>query len=221
MALVHNFRIKYTIYTSAFDKLEDPFYYYVDSIDEAKSMVHLLDSYNGHLHELIHSFSADLEIFDSKSQQWVLWSDKDGKSIWDLVEEDEFDEDYYFDKELKKLLTGLLWKSQVESPMYSVYLGGIDNILEQLLKHTDCASNVTTKIQEIDEFFSPITEKQDYHDQREKAELERYQTLLLFLKKYLNEIKVYCIGDTEIEVYVLGKTVTDCVAGLTTKIVKA
>ena len=219
MNSVHNFRIKYTVYTSRFEKLAKPFYYYVNSVDEAKDMVHLLDDYNGHIHELMDSFSADLEFFDLKSQEWLVWTDEDGQCIWDLVDEDE-DEDSYFNRKLKEMLTGLVWKSKIKSLIHCVYLGAIDNIPEYILKNTDSNSIDDIKSGNIDELFYPVIKVQNYHGETEKAEVKRYQNLLLFLKKYLSNIRVYYIGDSEIKVYIIGETIMNCFAGLTTKIVK-
>ncbi len=48
------------------------------------------------------------------------------------------------------------------------------------------------------------------------AECKRYQRLVKLLQTHLTDLKVYRLGEVEIDVYVLGKTESGAIAGLAT-----
>ncbi len=50
--------------------------------------------------------------------------------------------------------------------------------------------------------------------------MKKFQTLVQTLKDNLNEIKVYRIGAIDIDVYIIGKTQSGDLAGLSTKVVE-
>ncbi len=48
------------------------------------------------------------------------------------------------------------------------------------------------------------------------AECKRYQALVNLLQTHLTDIKVYRVGSCEVNVYILGKTTRNAIAGLST-----
>lgn len=125
---------------------------------------------------------------------------------------------------VKKLATaceGLLWLSESDYPWEVIYWQDVTNcdrptLLQRYSYHPE--TKVVTKT--VDSFFAPAIQEQEWHEATEKAETKRYQNLYNLLKENLQDVRVYLVGEVEIDVYVLGKIDDNAVAGLSTKIVE-
>ncbi len=117
---------------------------------------------------------------------------------------------------LSKATEGLLWLSESDYPFESVCIENVDNIKSKLLELTNCNSKTNIEVQELDEFFSRVTEEKDWYNSEEMAECKRYQALVNLLKTYLSDLKVYRVGSCEVKVYILGKTESGKIVGLST-----
>jgi Nuclease A inhibitor-like protein len=60
----------------------------------------------------------------------------------------------------------------------------------------------------------------DWYGPEEKATVARYQQLVKLLQSALSDIQVYRVGETELTVYIVGKTPEGSLAGLSTKVVE-
>ncbi len=117
---------------------------------------------------------------------------------------------------LSQAAEGLLWLSESDYPFETVCIENVDNIKSKLLELTKCNSETTIEVKELDEFFDRVTEEKDWYNSEEMAECKRYQALVNLLETHLSDIKVYRIGSCEIKVYILGKTESGAIAGLST-----
>ena len=139
----------------------------------------------------------------------VSWSDRLTPSI-----------DSEIPNQLQNLTDGLLWLSEADYPFEVFVWDDLTTITpEQLCEKTGHSPNISIKTMGIDDFFCVCTTEEDWHNQEEKAEVKRYQELLSFLKKNLEEIKVYKLGKCEIDVYIVGQCNSQLI-GLQTKIVE-
>jgi hypothetical protein len=114
----------------------------------------------------------------------------------------------------------LLWHSESDYPFKTVYWEDVDDINAKLLQVTDCTPETTIEVKELDRFFSQAIEEKDWYNSEEMAECQRYQALVNLLKTHISDIKVYRVGEVEIDVYILGKTESGSIAGLSTKMVE-
>ena len=121
--------------------------------------------------------------------------------------------------QLSQAVEGLFWLSESDYPFETVYLENVNNIEDTLLQLTDSNAKTKIEIKEVDSFFNRVT-KEDNWDEAELDECKRYQALVKFLKTQLQDIKVYRVGEWEIKVYILGKTESGSVAGLSTMVVE-
>ncbi|MDY6897934.1 MAG: nuclease A inhibitor family protein [Cyanobacteriota bacterium] len=117
---------------------------------------------------------------------------------------------------LKQKSDGLLWQSESDYPFEVIYWSNVDNINARLLQLTDCTLETTIEVRELDKFFSQATAESDWYNDEEMAECKRYRELVNLLKTHLTDIKVYRVGETEINYYILGKTESGSIAGLST-----
>ena len=116
---------------------------------------------------------------------------------------------------LKQESQGLLWHSESDYPFETIYWENVDDINTKLLQVTDC-SDKKIEVRELDSFFKRVTKEEDWYEQEEMAECKRYQALVKLLQTYLTDIKVYRVGSCEVNVYILGKTEKNAIAGLST-----
>lgn len=123
---------------------------------------------------------------------------------------------------LQGLVEGLTWMSETDAPLHVLYW---DNSMvlesnEQLLQHMQHPRTAVVGVGEVDQFFEPAVAEQDWFGEEEKETAARYRSLLSVLKQHLSHLKVYRVGEVEIDVYVLGRTEADSVVGIATQIVE-
>ena len=128
--------------------------------------------------------------------------------------------DREFISQLEKATLDLLWFSEAEYPFQVIYWNNLDHFNQHiLLQQGGYSSETKVVIQEIHSLFDPVTKKETWHNETEQAEVIKYQALVNLLAENLADIKVYLLGEIEIDVYILGNTEYKAIAGLTTKIV--
>ncbi len=120
---------------------------------------------------------------------------------------------------LQTLTQDLLWISETDAPFEIIQWQNQSNQLtnEQFLKLTGHSLETPIEILDLDDFFSAATEEQDWFGDEEKAIAKRYQELVVVLKQRLNQLKVYQVGEVNIDIYIVGETKLGEMVGLATK----
>ena len=122
---------------------------------------------------------------------------------------------------LRQLSKGLLWMSESDYPFETIYWKNQGNLTKKkLLQLSGHDFNTLVEVEQLDRFFVLAIKEQDWHEQEKKAEVKRYRVLLDFLKNYLRDIKVYRVGEVEIDIYIVGRTNSRNLAGLSTKAIE-
>ena len=124
-------------------------------------------------------------------------------------------------EKLSEAVKGLLWLSESEYPWQTVYWQDVNHLnCQTVLQH--CNYHPETKIitKTIDSFFKLAMKEREWYDEAERAEVKQYRDLYSLLKNNLEDIKVYLVGEVEIDVYVLGKSDDKEIIGLSTKTVE-
>jgi Nuclease A inhibitor-like protein len=120
---------------------------------------------------------------------------------------------------LKGLTAGLLFQSESDYPVepFEEKAAGAASARDFVaLKGTEGAA-----VRELDfSFFADAVKEQDWHDEEARARVKKFQALVKFLKESLTDIKVYRVGGTEADIYVVGKTAAGDFAGVKTKVVE-
>ena len=124
--------------------------------------------------------------------------------------------------QLGQITVNLSWFSEAEYPVRVIYWDNLDRDLDEnyLLQLGQYQPKTKVAVQEFNAFFSAVTKEESWHNQVERSEVLKYQTLVSLMANNLKNIKVYLLGEVKIDVYILGKTKADAIAGLTTKIVR-
>ncbi|MBD1848281.1 nuclease A inhibitor family protein [Cyanobacteria bacterium FACHB-63] len=123
---------------------------------------------------------------------------------------------------LQALTENLMWMSETDAPIQVFCWQDCSAIetSEQLLEKTHHEADTPVEGVELEKFFEPVTTEQGWFGDEERETAARYRSLLSALKQHLNDIKVYRVGEVEIDVYVVGVSKTRTVVGIATQIVE-
>lgn len=103
-----------------------------------------------------------------------------------------------------------LWSNQAQEPITA----------QKLLQLTGHPQDSPIEEVELEDFFRNCAFEQEWHNELQKSDVNKFQTLVESLKENLKSIKVYRIGTRNIDVYIIGKTLDEDLAGVSTKIVE-
>ncbi|MBE9053418.1 nuclease A inhibitor family protein [Nostocales cyanobacterium LEGE 11386] len=126
-------------------------------------------------------------------------------------------------EKLKQASDGLLMMSESEYP-FEVFLWSnqaqepLTN--QKLLQLTGHPPETLVEEVDLDYFFRNCAEEKEWHDEIQKQDVQKFQTLVTTLKDNLTDIKVYRLGTIEIDVYIVGKTLSGDLAGFFTKVIE-
>jgi len=122
-------------------------------------------------------------------------------------------------EQLHEAAKGLLWMSESDYPLEALIWEFGEKILldnEVVLKITKHSLDTPVKVIKFDSFFQGAVIHQDWHDSEDADMVKRYQELVRIMKEYLRDLKVYKVGEIEIDVYIIGKTDAGDYAGVAT-----
>jgi hypothetical protein len=103
-----------------------------------------------------------------------------------------------------------LWSNQAQEPMTT----------QKLLQLTGHSPETSIEEVELDYLFRNCAKEKEWHDEIQKQNVQKYQSLAKTLKDNLIDIQVYRIGTISIDVYIVGKTSSGDLAGISTKVVE-
>ncbi len=114
---------------------------------------------------------------------------------------------------------GLLWMSESDYPFEAFIWEFGEKISlsnEIVLKITKHSLDTPIKFIEFNSFFQGRVTPKNWHNEAEAETVRRYQQLVLMMPEYLSNLKVYKVGEIEVDIYIVGKTPTGDYAGLAT-----
>jgi hypothetical protein len=134
------------------------------------------------------------------------------------------------DKELSAVVTaleeaaqGLLFVSEADYPFEAFgWETKADGkfTAQELLALKQYPPDTPVRTVSLSRFFQTATQTEAWHNAEEQQTVERFQTLVETLKKHLHDLTVFKVGKIELDVYLVGKTKDDRLAGLITKVVE-
>jgi D-tyrosyl-tRNA(Tyr) deacylase len=89
-----------------------------------------------------------------------------------------------------------------------------------LLQLTNHPLHAPVELRTVDEFFAIATQEEYWHDEEEREIVQKFQNLVSVLKQNLSQLQVYRVGNTNIDVYIVGVTDGGGWAGLSTQVVE-
>ncbi len=91
---------------------------------------------------------------------------------------------------------------------------------QEILSQTKKAADSTVEEKDFAGFFARLTEIQDWFGDEEKAIAQKFVRLKELLEKNLRDLKVFKIGEIQIDIYVVGLDAKDNLLGIETKAVE-
>lgn len=122
---------------------------------------------------------------------------------------------------LEQAAKGLLFPSETDAPFAPFFWPAKDTTLtpERLAQLAGVPAGATVKTAKLDSFFRPATKEEDWHNVQEQAEVQRFRELVKVIKSTLTDVRVFRVGETSIDVFIVGQ-VEGGFAGLQTRVVE-
>lgn len=112
---------------------------------------------------------------------------------------------------LKKACAGLVFRSETDAELEPfLWEDGAGLTIERLLELTGFEAGTPVQTMELAGFFRAVS----------KARKAEFDALAKLLHEHLCGVKVYKIGEVEMEVYIVGKTADGRWAGVKTEVVE-
>ncbi len=124
---------------------------------------------------------------------------------------------------LRQAMVGLTWISESEAPLTGVYWPSIsfDTLTPaRVLALTQHPLDTPIEGVAFEDCWAPMVRSQSWHGPFEQQQVARYQTLVQLLRAHLEDLRVYRIGQIQIDVYTLGRTADNTVAGVKTRAIE-
>jgi DNA-binding NtrC family response regulator len=124
-------------------------------------------------------------------------------------------------EELKRATDGLLFMSEADYPFEIVQgEGNIENSSQYFRELAGQAADAPVNVKSVDEFFRNAVSEPSWKGEQELALAKRFQAVARLLKENLNDLKVYKVGEINIAVYIVGRTPSGKLAGISTRVVE-
>lgn len=103
-----------------------------------------------------------------------------------------------------------LWSNQAQEPLTN----------QKLLQLTGHPQETLIETVDLDYFFRNCAVEKEWHNEIQKQNVQKFQLLVKTLKDNLAALSVYRLGTRRIDVYIVGKTPSGDLAGISTKVVE-
>jgi Nuclease A inhibitor-like protein len=104
----------------------------------------------------------------------------------------------------------LNWTSETDAPFDIALWTGLSTATlsaKQVLQQVQLPPETLVEVVDLDTFFAP-TAPQPWHIDEEQAIAEQFQMLQMLLHQTLEDIQVYRCGKIELEIYIVGRTIS-------------
>jgi hypothetical protein len=123
---------------------------------------------------------------------------------------------------IAKATDGLVFTSESDYPVvpHIVRGGAATRLKRGEFPKGLCPEGESCSTQDVSRFFKPATETKDWFGPEETERAERFKALVTLLRANLTALRVYRVGKTTIEAYVLGRSADGDLAGVRTTVVE-
>jgi hypothetical protein len=123
---------------------------------------------------------------------------------------------------LASAVKGLLFRSETAHPFEVVHWSDQFRELTPAVLLAAIGKPAATRVEEVTlaELFGNVSKAEPWQDEDVRREVPRYQNLIRTLEANLSGVRVFRVGTTEIDVYIVGRTAAGDWAGLRTLVVE-
>ena len=124
-------------------------------------------------------------------------------------------------EEIKKASKDLYYISETDAEIFAFDGGKSDEIsAEFILERAEATKDLKVEERDFDEFFERLTKIQDWFEEEETENANRFAYLRDLLKNNLRDLKVYKVGEIQIRIYAVGLDAEDDLFGIQTEAVE-
>ena len=124
-------------------------------------------------------------------------------------------------KQIKKASEGLYYISETDAEILPFFGKQSQTVTkEEILRQTDHVADTFVEERNFGEFFSRLTEIQDWFGDEEKATAQKFAELKNLLERNLRDLKVFKVGKIQLDVYAVGINAENNLLGIKTKAVE-
>lgn len=124
-------------------------------------------------------------------------------------------------RRIKSLIRDLYYTSETDAEILPFAGDKAESVTkETLLAQTGKPADSAVEEKSFEDFFSRLTELQDWFGDEEKQTAQKFSNLKELLKKELKDIKVFKVGKIEVDVFVVGLDSQGILRGIKTKAVE-
>ncbi|MEH2278383.1 MAG: nuclease A inhibitor family protein [Nostoc sp.] len=123
-------------------------------------------------------------------------------------------------EKLKEASTGLLMMSESDYPFEVVQWEGAAPATQEKILQLTGSQDLPIEVVDLDYLFRNCAFEQEWHNELQKKDVQKFQTLVQTLKDNLSDINVYRVGQINIDTYIIGQTKNGDLAGVVTKLVE-
>ncbi|MBD0389123.1 MAG: nuclease A inhibitor family protein [Nostoc sp. C3-bin3] len=123
-------------------------------------------------------------------------------------------------EKLKEASTGLLMMSESDYPFDVVQWEGAAPATQEKILQLTGSQDQPVEVVDLDYLFRNCAFEQEWHNELQKKDVKKFQTLVQTLKDNLSDINVYRVGQININAYIIGQTKDGDLAGVVTKLVE-
>ena len=124
-------------------------------------------------------------------------------------------------EQIKRACKGLYFTSETDAEILPFFGSQAQAATsKEILSQTKSTSDTPVEERDFREFFARLTEIQDWFGDEEKATAQRFADLKDLLERNFRDLKVFKIGKTQLDVYVVGLNAENNLLGIKTKAVE-
>ena len=124
-------------------------------------------------------------------------------------------------RQIKETAQGLYYISETDAEILPFIGGEVKAVTkEEILSQTKSGTNLPVEERDFADFFTRLTEIQDWFGDEEKEKAQKFVRLKELLEKNLKDLKVFKIGRIQLDIYVVGLDAESKLVGIKTKAVE-
>lgn len=124
-------------------------------------------------------------------------------------------------EELKESVKGLWYMSETDAEINVAVGKESDSVTQEtLIEQFNVSPEKKITEKSSADFFQNLTEMQDWYGEEEKETAEKFSTVEKLLEENLKDLKVFKVGEVEVDIYVIGLDSQSILMGITTKAVE-
>jgi hypothetical protein len=124
--------------------------------------------------------------------------------------------------ELREATRGLLFMSESDYPFEVVRWEGIGELTPECILRQMSGHDATAAVEErtLADFFRVAAGEQEWKGEGELSLAKKYQSLVRLLEENLKGVSVYRVGEINIGVYIVGRSVEGNWVGVSTRVIE-